>query len=154
MDSSTPCYFNDHGGFGWYNTRSYNASDSSTFGQISDGPDSPGNPSAKTSLTFGHPTKFGFYIDPNGRASQRMCTEHVLNTHDDYQVTIWRVNGSNNDYILGWEDLDLNGSTGGDRDYQDMILSVKIDAVPEPATVLLICGGLIGLAGIRRKLNL
>lgn len=137
--------------FGWYNSDTYSLADTDSFGQIFDGPVSPGDELATASITFDDPTHFGFYIDPNGNDANRMFTQHGRNTHDDYQVTIWQINGSPTDYILGWEDLDLNGDEGGDRDYQDMIVRLKIAPVPEPATMFLFGIGLIGLAGVSRK---
>ena len=137
--------------FGWYNADTYLPSDTHTYGQIFEGPVSPGDSLATVSITFDNPTNFGFYIDPNGVSNDRMYTEHDLNSHDDYQVTIWQINDSSTDYILGWEDLDLNGSTGGDRDYQDMIISIKITPVPEPTTMFLLGTGLVSLIGTRRK---
>jgi len=137
--------------FGWYNTDNYNNADNSTYEQIFDGPVSPNNLLTTASITFDNPLNFGFYIDPNGIAGNRMFTEHGLNSDKDYQVTIWQVNGLQTDYILGWEDLDLNGSNGSDRDYQDMIVSLKIVPVPEPASMFLLGSGLIGLAVFRKR---
>ena len=46
-----------------------------------------------------------------------------------------------------------NGGNGGDRDFQDMIVRVKITSasVPEPSSVVLLGLGIIGLGIARRR---
>ena len=117
--------------------------------QLFSGSDTNG---AIASFDLGVVSDFGFYIDSNGpyKDPGLMYTDNKLNSYDDYQVAIFEILGEANTYILGWEDLDLNGDDSGDRDYQDMIVRVKIQSVPEPGSMALLAIGMIGL-GVARK---
>lgn len=130
--------------FGWYNTSTLDSQ------QIFSGADGKGS---NAQINFGSLMDVGFYIDPNGVTNNRMYTESALNTHQDIQAVIFKIDELENSYILGWEDLDLNGGNGGDRDYQDMIVRVTLSQVPEPDSMALLGLGLLGLIVTRKKVK-
>jgi len=119
---------------GWYDINSPD------FGEIYSGGSSPPD-DAETS--FSAPLTFGFYLDPNGDSGARMLTGD-----SPLQAVVYEVLGFSNEYIIGFEDILL---PDGDKDYQDFVFRAKVAPVPEPATMMLLGAGLIGLAGFARK---
>ena len=133
-----------------------------TFGWYAD----PGIGNSKNQLLFGDPdgtytlgapivfapaSGFGFYDTPSGSGTK--YTEYALNPgypgsgqSNGLILKILSPLDSQYHYIIFFEALNM-----GDRDYNDLVLNAKANAVPEPCTVLLVSSGFIGLAGFRRK---
>ncbi len=68
----------------------------------------------------------------------------ALEYYDDYVLNIYLAQAADlYFYINDWNSVDNAGSS--------VTLDIKSTPVPEPASLLLVCSGLIGLAGLRRK---
>jgi len=109
-----------------------------------------GQHTAGEQVTFTPTDEYAFYFIGVGGLTFWTQSDNFGDDRDNQHFAFFRE--ADNTYWVGMEDAPFyypDGRVRSDRDYNDMI--VRLAPIPEPATMLLLGSGLIGLAGYGRK---
>lgn len=145
----------------------------SGFGFLGDGTAANPYPAAAVpNSVVPHGDLFGWYLESttSGGSTKTYFSEAVLNAGGwDHMMTfhLEELAGTtiyvqvgeevfaytlNDPWLICWEDLPYSNGKLGDEDYDDMMFLVdKVRPIPEPATMLLVGAGLLGVGAFRRK---
>jgi hypothetical protein len=147
--------------FGWYDI-GVNGNPNVPYPLFTAGNGLNNLPSPNYTTVSGLSRNFGFYITTSdGGGTNTWYSQQSLNISgnldhmvmyrvDKYQNGVY-VAGQEREWILAFEDLNL-----GDADYQDVVVSMKTNAVPLPAAVwsgMAMLGGLGVFGAWRRKVR-
>lgn len=91
-------------------------------------------------------TYFGFYLKPDGN-DPKVTTLIAANPETPEGLDHTLFYETNKGFTMAFEDI----VGGGDIDYEDLVVNLK--ATPEPATMLLLGLGLLGLASARKRFS-
>jgi len=120
----------------------YNVADPTQMIALGNGLGVSGSPFDPVGLGW---TQYGFYLSNQyGTFFSQSGLDGTADSGNQHFVVFQGDGGA---FFIGMEDKPFDIS---DRDYNDIL--IKVQAIPEPSTLLMMCTGLLGAAGaVRRK---